>query len=60
MVYVFGEAKVQLAGDVGGFKAAKAIGNILGYRSVVNDGNTLVYHFWDHQFQYVLLHEIKY
>ncbi len=49
-----------LGGDVAAFKAGKGIGNILGFRTVINDGNTIVEHFWDNSFQYVLLHEIKY
>lgn len=58
--FIFGQSKITLGGDVSGFKAVKGIGPIVGFRTVINDGNTLVYHFWDNNFQYVLLHEVKY
>lgn len=58
--YIFAQCKIVLGGDISAFKAEKGIGDILGCRSVINDGNTLVYHFWDANFQYVLLQEIKY
>lgn len=60
LVHIFGVAKVTLGGDVVAFKAGKGVGKIEGLKSVINDGNTLVYHFWDSHFQYVLLHEVKY
>ena len=58
--FVFEQAKVGLAGGIGEFKAARGIGEIKGFRNVINDGNTIVYHFWDSNFHYILLHEIKY
>lgn len=57
---ILGQAQVKVTGDVGQFKADSGMGIIEGYRKMVNDGNTIIFHFWDSHNHYVLLHEIKY
>ena len=60
LAYVMEQSKIVLGGDVNAFKTEKGVGAINGFRSVINDGNTIVYHFWDSSFHYILYHEIKY
>ena len=60
LVEVMAHGKVVLSGGVGEFKASRGIGTLLGVRCLINDGNTLVYHFWDSGFDYVLHQEIRY
>ena len=58
--YVFSQSSINLEGDIAVFKGEKGIGEIEGFRNVINDGNTIVHHFWDNSFHYILYHEIKY
>lgn len=60
LVGVMAQAKVVLSGGVSEFKVGRGIGVLLGVRCLINDGNTLVYHFWDSGFDYVLHQEIQY
>ena len=60
LAYIMEQSKIELGGDVAAFKAEKGVGEINGFRNVINDGNTIVNHFWDPSFHYILYHEIKY
>lgn len=60
LALIFAQAQVKIGGNLGQFKANSNIAAIQGYRKVVNDGNTIIFHFWDNENHYVLLHEIKY
>ena len=60
LAFVLGLARVELGGDSPAFKEQHSIGAILAAKRLVNDGNTIIYQFWDEKHHYVLLHEIKY
>lgn len=53
-------SKITIAGDLQGFMQEKGIGEIKGCRKVIDDGNTIVVHFWDETHDYLLMQEIKY
>ena len=53
-------SKITIGGDLKVFMEEKGIGEIKGCRKVIDDGNTIVVHFWDEQSDYLLMQEIKY
>lgn len=54
------KAQIKAEGLMGQFRTEAGLGDIEGYRRIVNDGNTIIFHFWDGLHHFVLLHEIKY
>jgi len=60
LTHVLQRAQIKIEGDLSKFKQNNKIGKIEGGQKLINDGNTLIYHFWDETNNYVLLHEIKY